>query len=202
MGKDIKKERTFILLKPDAVQRGLIGEVLNRLETRGLKIVGLKMIHATAEQIDAHYPNDDKWLSRVGEKTMSTYEKFGMDAKAELGTDDLKEIGLMVRGWLVDFMTSAPMVKIVVEGIHAIEMVRKLAGNTIPSFAEMGTIRGDYSVDSAASANRDHRAIYNLIHASETQEEADHELKQWFAPEDIHQYVRSDDEIAYPSKKK
>jgi len=198
---NIKEERTFVLLKPDAVQRGLVGEIVDRFERRGLKIIGLKMIHASREQIDAHYPISDAWLTRVGEKTLSTYEKYNMDAKAELGTNDPKKIGVMVRGWLVDFMTSGPMVKIVVQGIHAIDMVRKLAGNTIPAFAEMGTIRGDYSVDSAASANRDHRAIYNLIHASETIEEATHELDYWMSPEDIFTYKRSDDEVAFPSKR-
>jgi len=202
MIKNIKEETTFILLKPDAVQRGLIGEIISRIERRGLKIVGLKMIHATKAQIDGHYPKDDVWLERVGEKTLSTYEKFGFDVKKELGTTNKKDIGLMVRGWLIEFMTSAPMVKIVVKGIHAIDMIRKLAGNTIPAFAEMGTIRGDFSVDSAASANRDKRAIYNLIHASETEEEAKNELHLWLSPEDIFDYVRSDDEVAFPSKKK
>ena len=204
MAKDvpnIKREKAFVLLKPDAVQRGLIGEIISRFESRGLKVVGLQMIHATKAEIDSHYPNDDAWLARVGGKTLTTYEKYGMTAQEELGTSDAKEIGVMVRKWLVDFMTSAPMVKIAIEGIHAIDMGRKLCGNTIPAFADMGTIRGDYSVDSAASANRDHRAIYNLIHASETEEEAVHELAHWFADKEIHEYVRSDDAVAFPSKK-
>src|SRR3989338_3896452 len=192
---NIKEERTFVLLKPDAVQRGLVGEIVDRFERRGLKIIGLKMIHASREQIDAHYPISDAWLTRVGEKTLSTYEKYNMDAKAELGTNDPKKIGVMVRGWLVDFMTSGPMVKIVVQGIHAIDMVRKMAGDTIPAFAEMGTIRGDFSVDSAISANRDKRGIHNLLHASETAEEAEHEIAYWFSPEAIAPYKRVEEDL-------
>ena len=180
-----QQERTFLLIKPDGVKRGLIGEIIHRIEQRGLKIIALEMFQATKEQMDNHYPKDEKWITRIGEKTFKTYEKYGYDVLSELGTTDKKEIGLKVRGWLVDFMCSAPMVKMIVEGGHAIEMIRKLAGNTMPSIAEMGTIRGDFSVDSAALANREKRAVKNIVHASETPEEAAHEMSLWFAIEDI-----------------
>jgi len=93
-------------------------------------------------------------------------------------------------------MSSGPMVKMVVEGVHAVDMVRKLAGPTMPSLAEMGTIRGDYSVDSAAAANRDKRAVHNLVHASETQEESVNEMRLWFGEDEIFAYKRSDEDIA------
>lgn len=190
-----KEEKTLLLIKPDGVKRGLIGEIVRRIEQRGLKIVALKMFMPTKAQIDEHYPKDENWIRRLGEKTLATYEKFGYDAKAELGTRDTEKIGKMVRGWLLDFMTSGPLVKVIVQGVHAIEMVRKLCGPTVPAMAEMGTIRGDYSVDSAASANRDKRAIRNLVHASETKKEADHEIEFWFSPEEIYNYKRADEEI-------
>jgi len=150
---DLKEEKTVLLIKPDGVKRGLIGEIISRVEKRGLKVIALNMIWATKEQIDGHYPKDEKWIIRLGDKTKETYEKYGFDTKKELGTTDSKKIGEMVRSWLIDFMTSGPLVKMIVKGVHAIDMVRKLCGNTMPALAEMGTIRGDFSVDSAAAAN-------------------------------------------------
>ncbi len=192
-----KEERTYVMVKPDGVKRGLSGEIMCRIEQRGLKIIALQMFQPTHEQIDNHYPKDETWIARLGEKTLNTYAKYGYDAVTELGTADKLEIGQMVRKWLVGYMTSAPLIKMVVEGVHAVDMVRKLAGNTMPFMAEMGTIRGDYSVDSAASANKDHRAVHNLVHASETPEEAAHEISHWFSPEAIHTYKRSEEEMMF-----
>lgn len=185
----LEKERTFLMMKPDGVVRGLTGDVVKRIERVGLKIVALKMFWATREQINEHYPKDDGWLKRIGQKTKVNYDRYGLDIKS-LGTDNDKKIGLMVRGWLLDYLTSAPMIKMVIEGPHAVDLIRKMAGNTIPAQAEMGTIRGDFSVDSAAFANRDKRAIFNVIHASETPEEAKHEIEFWFGPEEIYNYEK------------
>ena len=179
------------MIKPDGVTRGLIGEIIHRVEQRGLKIIALQMVQPTKAQMDEHYPKNEAWITRIGGKTLSTNEKYHIDTMAQMGTTDPFEIGKRVRGWLIDFMASAPVVKVVVEGPHAIEMIRKLAGNTMPALAEMGTIRGDYSVDSAATANREGRAVQNLVHASETPEEAAHEISHWFAPEDVHPYRRT-----------
>jgi len=192
-----KEEKTLVLVKPDGVKRGLTGEIIRRIEQRGLKVIAIKMFMPTREQIDEHYPKDPNWIKRLGEKTLATYEKFGYDAMKELGTTDPIEIGKNVRDWLLAFMTSGPIVKMVVEGIHAVEMVRKLVGDTVPATAEMGTIRGDFSVDSAASANRDKRAIHNIVHASETPEEAAHEIEFWFSPEEIYEYKRAEEDIMF-----
>ncbi|MDP3986155.1 MAG: nucleoside-diphosphate kinase [Candidatus Veblenbacteria bacterium] len=197
MAKHPREERTFLMVKPDGVKRGLTGEIIRRLEQRSLKVVAISMFQPTREQIHEHYPKDETWISRLGEKTLTTYAKYGYDAKAELGTDDKLEIGKMVRGWLVDYMTSAPLVKMVIQGVHAVDMVRKLAGNTMPSAAEMGTIRGDYSVDSAAVANKEKRAVHNLIHASETAEEAEHEIAHWFSPDEVHAYNRAEEDLQF-----
>lgn len=192
-----REERTFLMVKPDGVKRGLTGEIIRRVEQRGLKIVAIGMFQPTKEQIDNHYPKDETWIARLGEKTLTTYAKYGYDAMEELGTADKGEIGKMVREWLVNYMTSAPLVKMVVQGVHAVDMIRKLAGPTMPSIAEMGTIRGDYSVDSAAAANKDKRAVHNIVHASETQQEAEHEIAHWFSPDEIHNYKRAEEDLQF-----
>ncbi len=187
-----KTEQTFVLVKPDGVRKGLVGEIINRFERRDMKVVALEMFQATFEEMDNHYPKDEKWTSRLGEKTLSTYQKYGYDVQADFGTEDLLEVGKVVRGWLVDFMISAPMVKMVVEGVHAVDMIRKIVGPTMPYLAEMGTIRGDFSADSPALANKEKRAVLNLVHASETPDEAKHEIGHWFADAEkaIHTYKR------------
>jgi len=180
MSKHLKEERTFVLVKPDGVRKGLIGEVIKRFEQRDLKIVALEMFQPTKTQIDQHYPKTEVWINRLGEKSLNTYAKYGIDPKPLLGTTDPKKIGAMVRKWLIDYMISAPLVRLVVQGLHAVDVVRKITGPTIPAFAEMGTIRGDFSNDSPALANTEKRAIMNILHTSETKEEAAHEIKHWF----------------------
>ncbi len=189
MTKHPKEEQTFVLVKPDGVRKGLTGEVVRRFEQRDLKIVALQMFQPTREEINNHYPKDEKWVTRLGEKTSATYEKYGYDLK-ELGTSDLFEIGSLVRSWLLDYMTSSPLVKMVVQGVHAVDVVRKISGDTFPYKADMGTIRGDFSIDSPALANKEKRAVMNILHCSETAEEAEHEIKHWFGKEKTHDYRR------------
>ena len=185
-----KEELTFVMIKPDGVRKGLIGEVISRFERRDLKIVALEMFMPTKTQIDEHYPKDEKWIRRLGQKTLGTYQQYGYDTKKELGTDDDLKLGTMVRGWLVDFMMSAPLVRMAVQGIHAVDVVRKIAGPTLPYKAEMGTIRGDFSIDSPLLANKEKRAVANIVHCSETPEEALHEIEHWFGKAVIHSYKR------------
>ena len=182
---DFKKERTYVMVKPDGVKKGLIGEIIRRFEQRDLKIIALEMFQPTAEQIDNHYPKDETWIRRLGQKTLGTYEKYGIDPVEKLGTADDLELGKMVRGWLINYMVSAPLVRMVVEGVHAVDMVRKICGATLPYLADMGTIRGDYSADSPAVANSEHRAVMNLVHASETTTEAEHEIEHWFGNREV-----------------
>ncbi len=192
-----KEEKTVLLIKPDGVKRGLIGEVIKRVESRGLKLIALKMIVADSKQAHDHYPNTESWLRGMGEKTLENYSQYGKDAIKETGTDDTLQIGKMVARWNVDFLISGPMVAMVVQGIHAIDMVRKIVGKTVPAAAEMGTIRGDFSVDSPTLANIEKRAIHNVVHAAGTPEEAAHELKHWFDPEEIHEYKRAEEDIMF-----
>ncbi|HUC31634.1 MAG TPA: nucleoside-diphosphate kinase [Candidatus Paceibacterota bacterium] len=180
-----KEEQTFVMVKPDGVKKGLTGEIIRRFEQRDLKIVALQMFQPTREQIDGHYPKDEAWIRRLGQKTLTTYAKYHIDAKEELGSDDELVLGKEVRKWLVNYMISAPLVRMVVQGIHAVDVVRKIAGPTLPYVAEVGTIRGDFSIDSPLLANKEKRAVANLVHASETPEEAQHEIKHWFGKDAI-----------------
>jgi len=188
--KHLKEEKTFVLIKPDGVQKGLIGEIIKRFEQRDLKVVALEMFQPTTKQIDEHYPKDEVWVKRLGGKSLSTYEKYNIDPKPLLGTDNPAEIGKMVRSWVIDYMSSGPLVRMIVQGLHAVDMVRKIAGSTLPFQADMGTIRGDFSIDSPALANNEKRAVMNLIHASETAKEAQHEIKHWFGDSKAHDYKR------------
>ena len=193
----IKQEKTLVLVKPDGVKRGLIGEVVSRIERRGLKVIAMKMVQVGDEHIKNHLPKSDEWMERLGNKTLKTFAEYGIDAVQAQGTADPKEIGKMVKHALVEYLTGGPVVAMVVQGIHAIDMVRKLAGNTLPVFAEMGTIRGDYSVDSPSVANVERRAIHNIMHASETVEEATNEIGLWFTPSEIHSYKRAEEDIMF-----
>jgi len=177
---NFKKEKTLVLIKPDGVKKGIIGEIIRRFEQRDLKIVALEMFDPNHDDIDNHYPKSKDWINRLGEKTLNTYEKYDIDPNEALGTEDKEEIGKMVRSWLIEYMTSAPLVKMIVQGVHAIDVVRKIAGPTMPYEADMGTIRGDFSIDSPALANTEKRSVMNIVHASENKEEAEHEIKHWF----------------------
>lgn len=192
---EIKEEKTVVIIKPDGVRKGLIGEVIKRFEQRDLKIVALEMFEPTRELIDNHYPKDKDWKERLGHKTLATYEEYGLDPVAALGTKDPLELGEMIREWLIDYMTSAPLVRMIVQGIHAVDMVRKIAGPTVPYLADMGTIRGDFSSDSPAVANAEKRAVANILHASETAAEAEHEIKYWFGDKPIYSYKRYGEEL-------
>lgn len=182
-------ERTLVLLKPDAVQRGLVGDIISRFEAAGLKLVATKMVRPEQSLADKHYPSDrHEFIKGMGHKTLGDYQKSRRDPKNDFGTDDPHTIGLQIQKWLVDFLVSGPVIALVVEGKNAITKVRELAGNTIPILAESGTIRGDHSDDSPSKANAEKRAIKNLVHASGDKEEAEFEISLWFNGEELHNY--------------
>jgi nucleoside-diphosphate kinase len=174
------QERTLVIVKPDAYLRGLTGEILARLEQRGLVIETIRISRNEKETVGDHYPRSKEWLETVGGKTLEDYARLGVSAKDRLGTDDAMEIGQMVRNWLTEFLLSAPVVPMVISGNRAIETVRKIVGHTLPVMAAPGTIRGDYSSDSPDIANDEQRPVRNLIHASGDPEEAEREIALWF----------------------
>jgi len=194
-------ERTYVMIKPDGVARGLVGEIIKRFEQRGLKVIGLKMVQPTYEHVDNFYPKKPEWIRRLGEKTLGTFVEYGIDPVEAMGTDDKDKIGEGVRKALVEFIASGPVVPMVIEGIHSIAVVRKLIGATLPIFAEPGTIRGDYSHDAPTAANMENRTIFNLVHASENKEEAAHEIAHWFAENELFEYDRSDHVIMFGDKR-
>ncbi|GEM_PF-3116 len=193
----IKQERTLVLVKPDGVQRGLIGEIISRIERRGLKVVALKMELADRSKIEKHLPAEDEWLVRLGNKGLNTFKEYNLDAKTLLGTEDPMEIGTQTKEGIIEYLTSGPVVAMVIQGMHAIDMMRKIVGHTLPFKAEMGTLRGDFSVDSPAIANYEKRSIKNIVHASETQGEAHNEMNLWFTPDEIQSYKRADEDIMF-----
>lgn len=182
-------ERTLVVLKPDAVQRGIVGEIISRFERVGLKIVAAKLFIPSQELMDKHYPADRKeFVEGLGSRTLESYREMGLDPIEQFGHDDAARIGEQVRTWLTDFMRSGPVLAFALEGPHAIEVVRKIVGSTLPQKAQPGTIRGDYSFDSSYLANTAKRPIKNLIHASGNAEEAAFELDLWFSDAEIMQY--------------
>lgn len=174
------QERTLVIVKPDAYQRGLTGVILARLEQRGLVVEAMRVSQKETEIIEEHYPRSDEWLAAVGNKTLTDYAQLGISAKERLGTADPVEIGRMVRRWLTDFMLSGPVVPMLIAGNRAIETVRKIVGNTLPVAAAPGTIRGDFSSDSPDLANEELRPVKNLVHASGDGAEAAREIRLWF----------------------
>ena len=182
-------EQTLVILKPDVIQRGIVGDIITRFERVGLKIVGMKMLVPEDERLAKHYPTARRdFIEGMGNKTLNNYKELGLDAKSEFGHADAYKIGLQIQKWLIDFMKSGPVIAIVLEGPHAIDVVRKIAGFTLPSAAQPGTIRGDYSFDSSALANSAKRTIRNLVHASGNKEEAEHEIPIWFDTGELHVY--------------
>jgi len=188
-------ERSLILMKPDAVQRGIVGEILARFERAGLKVIGAKLIQATDELAESHYPTTDEWFEKVGRNTIEDSEKYGIDLQENIGATEPIEIGKLVKQWTKDFLTSGPVLALVLEGVHAVERVRSLVGPTVPVLAPPGTIRGDFSLDSAIAANRRSRAIYNLIHASGSVEEASKEIDLWFKSDELLSYKRTHEDL-------
>jgi nucleoside-diphosphate kinase len=182
----IKKERTLVLIKPDGVERKLVGEIISRFEKANLKIIGLGIVKASKEQFDKHYPKDKDWIENLGKNFIKTCQENNIDFDIKnLRVKNEYELGLKVREWLIDYMSSGPVVKIVLEGNNAIEVVRKIVGYTLPQKAQPGTIRGDFSIDSPIVANLEKRALKNLIHASGNKKEAEKEIKLWFSKKEL-----------------
>lgn len=179
-----RTERTLVVVKPDGIQRALIGEIMKRYERLGLKLVALKMLVPTEKMIEEHYLLDPNWKKSVGEKSIASYMKKGETPPSS----DPIEVANVVVEKLKEYMTSGPVIAMVWEGAHAVELVRKVTGGTEPRSASIGTIRGDFVLDSYQMADTDGRAIRNLIHASGSVPEALMEIPHWFKTGEIISY--------------
>jgi nucleoside-diphosphate kinase len=167
-------ERTLIIMKPDAVQRGVTGEILTRFEKAGLKIVGAKMLKPDYDHFFHHYETIGKVVSRRGKEVFDV---------------------------TLDMMSVGPVIAYVLEGIEAASLVRKMVGATEPKSALPGTIRGDYSHVSYAHADSAKVGIPNLIHASGDAEEAVLEIKHWFSDSELYNYETAHEHFTQPKQK-
>ncbi len=187
-----KHERTFVILKPDAVQRGLIGEIIKRIENTGLKLVALKMVMATEAQLWEHYKKDEEWFTKKGQRTIEERQAAGMPVEKEA-----MEYGKDIIRALVKFMSCGPIVPMVWEGNQAVSIVKKIVGGTEPLTSDGGTIRGDYTLDSYELSSVDNRAVRNLLHCSDPIADAQREIPIWFTPEEILKYRLFAEQILY-----
>lgn len=188
-----KKERTFVAVKPDGIQRSLIGEIIARFEKVGLKLVAMKMIVVDEDHIEKFYTLDPNWRKVAGEKTIEGYKSKGLKPPLE----NPLEITAIILANLKKYMTSGPVIAMVWEGAHAVKIIRKLVGSTEPLSSDVGTIRGDFVLDSYSMSDAGTRSIRNLIHASGSIEEAGKEINHWFKPEEIIHYRLVQEEILY-----
>lgn len=188
-----KQEKTLVIIKPDGIQRTLVGEIIGRLERLGLKLVAMKMCLPTEDHIEKHYTLDPEWRRITGEKRIKAAREKG----EKLETEDPYQITAIILEKLKKYMTSGPVVVMVWQGAHATELVRKMVGGTEPRSSDVGTIRGDYVLDSYVMADTDGRAVRNLIHASGSVTEALNEINHWFKPEEILSYRLVAEQIIY-----
>lgn len=188
-----RHERTLVIIKPDGIQRSLIGEIISRYEQIGLKLVGLKIMIPGSEMIEQHYTRDPEWRRLVGEKQLKSATARGV---IHPESDPVK-IGQRVLDSLKVYMTSGPVIAMVWQGAHAVGVVRKVTGGTEPLSSDVGTIRGDFMLDSYQMSDGDGRSIRNLVHASGTVQEAEDEIAHWFKPEELFDYRIIQEQILY-----
>ncbi|KND49990.1 MAG: nucleoside-diphosphate kinase [Parcubacteria bacterium C7867-008] len=187
-----KTERTFVIIKPDGIQRNLVGEIISRFERTGLKLVALKMTVADKDLIWKHYNKDDAWFIKKGTGIIENRKAAGLSAEKEP-----IEYGKDIIRALEKYMTCGPVVMMIWEGNQAVAVVKKLVGTTEPATSDVGTIRGDLTLDTYAMANVDDRAVRNLIHCTDMPEEADGEINIWFTSEEIISYRHLSETMLY-----
>jgi nucleoside-diphosphate kinase len=189
-----KDERTLVIVKPDGVQRSLIGEVIGRYERLGLKLTGIKMLVPQRELVEKHYTIDPEWKRKAGEKVLKNFAEKGI--KHPHG-DDAVKVGDGILTQLKSYFSAGPVIAMVWKGAHAVAIVRKITGGTEPLSSDVGTIRGDFMLDSYEMSNADGRAIRNIVHASGSKEEAETEIDLWFKKEELVSYRLVQDSILY-----
>lgn len=189
---DVKKERSLVILKPDAVQRSLIGEIITRIERTGLKFVGVKLVVASEKQCWEHYAKDEEWFLSKGNRITDDRKKQGLPIEKEP-----MEYGKDIIQANVDFFSSGPVLAMVIQGSSAIGIVKKLVGGTEPLTSDVGTIRGDLTIDSYALSSIDNRAVRNLVHCSDNPVDAEREIKLWFDKKEIIDYRLVGEQILY-----
>lgn len=183
----------MVIIKPDGIQRSLMGEIVSRYERIGLKLVAAKMFVPTEEMIEKHYTLDPEWRVKTGLKTIKGYQDKGLTPPSM----DPREITGVILKNLVRYLSAGPVLAMVWQGAHAVQIVRKLTGSTEPLTSPAGTIRGDYMLDSYQMTDSDGRAVRNLVHASGSVKEAEDEIAHWFKKDEIMNYNIVQDKIMY-----
>lgn len=192
MNQHQKNERSFVMIKPDGVQRSLIGEIISRIERTGLKLVAMKFFIADEDRLWQHYNKDDIWFEEKGLRILKEREEKGLSVDKtamEYGRDIVKQ--------LVEFMSCGPIVAMAFQGNHAVGIIKKIVGGTEPTTSDVGTIRGDLTVDSYSLAGVDGRAVRNLVHCSDKPEEAEREIDIWFDRSEIVKYRLLQEQVLY-----
>lgn len=192
MAEHPKKERSLVIIKPDGVQRALMGEVIARFERTGLKFVAMKFLLPTADQCWTHYNKDESWFLKKGTRITEDRKTHGMPIEKEP-----LEYGRAIIQANVDFFTSGPVLALVIEGNQSVAIVKKIVGGTEPTTSDVGTIRGDLTVDSYALSSLDDRAVRNLVHCSDSPEEAKREIPIWFEERELVAYRLIGEQILY-----
>ena len=188
-----KEEKTLVIIKPDGIQRSLVGEIIKRYERSGLKLVGIKMVIPDAKMIESHYTLDPAWRKNIGEKMIKAYTDKGITPPDR----DPLAISVVLLERLARYMTSGPLIPMIWQGAHAVSIVRKLTGGTEPLTTDVGTIRGDFVLDSYLLANSDERSVRNAVHASDSPEQALKEIAHWFLSHEILNYTLVQEKILY-----
>jgi len=188
-----KDERTLVIIKPDGVQRSLMGEIISRFERIGLKLAAMKFVNANEDLVEEHYLLDPDWKRKAGEKAIVSYKEKGETPPS----DNPEEIGQRVLNGLKKYMVAGPVLVMCWQGAHAVKLVRKLVGGTEPLSSDVGTIRGDFVLDSYAMSDSDGRSLRNLIHASGNVDEAKQEIDLWLTEEEIISYNLVQEKILY-----
>ncbi len=188
----LRRERSLVIIKPDGVMRRIVGELITRFERKGLKIAAMKMIWPTNELAERHYIDSEEWLLDTGNKTFNSYVEKGIQPD-----QTPREIGMRVRGLLIDHLTAGPVVAMVLEGAHAIEVLRKMRGATSPLKADVGTIGFDYTLESYELSDAGDWAIKNVLHASDSPANYERESGIWFDKDEIINYDTAIDHVLY-----
>lgn len=173
-------EETFVLIKPDVLERALFGRIFQKFEDANLRIEAIKTLKSTTNQAYKHYLYDTPRMKKVGGKAILEFKKEGLNVKSCLGTDNAEEIGQRILTWSREYISNVKVLACILSGPHAIERVKHIVGSTNPIEADNGTIRGDFCSDSIVNANLQGRAIYNLVHRSSNSSDAKKEIELWF----------------------
>ncbi len=186
-------EQTLIIIKPDAVKRGLVGKIVETFENVGLKLTAAKMFRPDKEVIKNHYSGTVEWIREMGEKTLTSFKQSGADVMKTFKTEDPSKLGAFIYERLIKYWMEGPIIVMVWQGPNAITVARKLRGHTIPALATPGTLLAQFSFDSSPLSSSLDRVVKTFVHASGSVEEAEREIKYWFKDVKFKEYEREID---------